>query len=327
MKHVMKTTLALLLAVLMLLSTALADWTCSGCGRSASGNFCSYCGNAKGGELSIFSEYTNSTKNILRATINGERITFYLKEADLDDWLGKSYTVAIGYFVSYYPDGKIRSGITIQLPEDIDSNKTVTNSSKDVYKFTYYTGRRDAKNWESPAYRLWRGKMYNDDNHIKYGSFRLVTGSCDGSHYSGTLDCTLTAAPFKGSDYQYDGSDTITIEDIEFDYRIGAVHDVYEELGMSLTGKSSGGSNVVPGSNYTDEACLYCDGIGWTECGVCDTFGQCQACDGFGHYTRIGINGLEFINCSLCGGSGACSMCGYSGFLTCIICGGTGRRY
>lgn len=324
----MKNTMALLLAVLMLFGTALADWNCSSCGRSASGNFCSNCGQAKSDELPIFSEYTNSTKNMLRATINGERITFYLKEAELDDWLGKSYTVAIGTFVAYYPNGKVRCGMTIQLPEDIDSNKTVTKSSKDVYKFTYYTGRRDANNWESPAYRLWRGKMYNDDNHVKYGSFSLTTGSCDGSHYSGKLDCTLTAAPYKSGGYQYDGSDTVTIEDIEFDYRIGYVHPVFNELGMSLTGKTTFGTpNVNPNTGYEAEPCFYCDGMGWTECRVCDTFGMCMACDGFGHYTRFGVNGMEYIICSACGGSGACAMCGYSGFLTCVICGGTGKQY
>lgn len=324
MKKMLRIIAAFMIAFTLMTGTSLADWTCSGCGSTASGNFCSYCGQASGGELSIFSEYEYSTENMLRATINGERITFYLDEAELDDWLGSSFTVAAAKFVAYYPDGAARCEIIISLPEDIDSYTTVTSSSYDVYKFTYYTRLNEDNKWASPAYRLWRGDMYNDtdDNHTAYGDFELTTYTCDGSYYSGTLDCTLTATTYSGG-YHYDDSDTITIEDIEFDYFIGKSHPVCEELGVSRFGKYTGSTNSNT-TQYQNEYCEFCYGMGFLECGVCGAFGMCGACDGFGHFTRYTYDGIEYETCGACGGTGACSNCGYSGFIDCYICGGTG---
>lgn len=72
--------------------------------------------------------------------------------------------------------------------------------------------------------------------------------------------------------------------------------------------------------------CSYCIG-GWVECSTCGTFGCCPSCDGLGGPMVYTANGWERDECNACGDSGACPTCGYSGFLECKFCNGTGFAY
>lgn len=74
------------------------------------------------------------------------------------------------------------------------------------------------------------------------------------------------------------------------------------------------------------ELCSYCVG-GWVECSTCGTFGCCPSCDGLGGPMVHTANGWERDECNACGDSGACPTCGYSGFLECKFCNGTGFAY
>jgi len=74
------------------------------------------------------------------------------------------------------------------------------------------------------------------------------------------------------------------------------------------------------------ERCSYCVG-GWVECSTCGTFGCCPSCEGLGGPMVYTANGWEFDECDACGDSGACPTCGYSGFLECKFCNGSGFAY
>ena len=74
------------------------------------------------------------------------------------------------------------------------------------------------------------------------------------------------------------------------------------------------------------ELCSYCVG-GWVECSTCGTFGCCPSCEGLGGPMVYTANGWERDECDACGDSGACPTCGYSGFLECKFCNGSGFAY
>lgn len=78
--------------------------------------------------------------------------------------------------------------------------------------------------------------------------------------------------------------------------------------------------------NSSAERCGYCNG-GWIDCSTCGTFGYCPSCEGLGGPMIYTANGWEFDDCDACGDSGACPTCGYSGFLECKFCNGTGFAY
>ena len=346
MKFIYKTATAIFLALLMLLGSAMANKsvptfkainkkqqvptfqaTDSSTDNQSSGDLPVYSAipssdSQSSGDLPIFAEYANSTQNILRATIDGERITFYLASLGLE----LSDSIARAAYLAYYPNGAARSIFCIELPKDIDSGTKVMDSSKDVYTFSYFNSLNDELEWVTPAYQLVRGEISNADYHANYGSFCLVANDCDGSHFSGTLDCTLTSFTYTSGDYHYDGSDTIEIKDVEFDFTEGSVHPVLNELGISKEGKSTGSSGTSGSQQSDDQSCSYCYGLGWRECGVCGSFGMCGVCDGFGHFTRYTSKGMEYKDCSACRGTGQCSNCGYSGRVTCTFCHGTGRN-
>lgn len=88
--------------------------------------------------------------------------------------------------------------------------------------------------------------------------------------------------------------------------------------GISET-RTTDSPKPTPTSAPTHTACSHCYG-GWQDCPTCGTFGMCLRCDGMG-YTSYG---LKDRTCHYCDGTGACSRCGYEGFIKCNYCGGTG---
>lgn len=90
--------------------------------------------------------------------------------------------------------------------------------------------------------------------------------------------------------------------------------------------KSSSEKQSSSSNQGNSTRCAFCYGTGNMECFACGTFGMCGSCSGMGHTSRYTSDGYEYTTCFSCGGSGACWNCGYSGFLTCTYCGGSGKR-
>lgn len=84
-------------------------------------------------------------------------------------------------------------------------------------------------------------------------------------------------------------------------------------------------------------ACKSCGGTGRSStgrmCTLCDGTGNCPHCGGVGQRKLLLIDGVEYVVCRGCLGSGICSSCdgkkytgggGYLGALTCYSCKGSG---
>lgn len=101
---------------------------------------------------------------------------------------------------------------------------------------------------------------------------------------------------------------------------------------------------VSPGSDWTDDICPYCQGIGdcgdcvFGECDACwgdgdimcpgfsCLFGQCAECAGDGYSLSYSFSGEnKRVRCSTCGGTGKCRTCSGKGYVKCSACNGSGN--
>lgn len=145
----------------------------------------------------------DNTKNTLRVTIDDEEQVFYLERASV------SVTDIYVYYTALNPRGEERYKIEF-------------NFDKNLTAGTYSIMDRDAASdaavdfKEAGSYTWYRSQRTGGRGKNATGSFTINSVNDDWTTYEGSF--TVTLAP-------YHGSDSITIEDAEFNFTIGETHE------------------------------------------------------------------------------------------------------
>ena len=146
---------------------------------------------------------TEDTKNTLRVTIDDEEQVFYLERAAISVSNIYVYYTALNprgeerYTIEFHFDKNLTTGTYSIMDRDAASDAAV--EFKEAGSYTYYRSQRTGA----------RGKNAT-------GSFTITSVNDDWTTYEGSF--TVTLAP-------YHSSDSITIEDAEFNFTIGETHE------------------------------------------------------------------------------------------------------
>lgn len=253
------------------------------------------------------------------ATIDGTKVSFWQESTEVED--GVMYAVYYSFDENGVEQYKLRIGLALGIGEgSYQKSGGVETEPRFVVSFI-----TDPDAGISSGYCL---SSYETD-YIRNSSYELTITDSDSlsGHYHGT---------FEGTAVLWKGSSQMEITDVEFDMVKNQVSPNYGNGGASASGtnnspvgNSGGAAAEIPSAD--SDTCPKCDGRGsCSKCGglgedICSCLGgSCPSCSGFGYKSMFTSDGIEYRDCSTCGGSGFHARCNGTGFLECTLCNGTG---